>query len=181
MEKAAVSLSRDISGISILPSQDASTLLQLLRAGLARGEVAKQLDSLCERSRAASQKGSGYCISASLDCSPGPGEDCHHLWPGPEVCSSSGPPHIERINSDLAEISRVLVDLEQEMKSCPEVWYARRLSESCRRSCAWAAPEIRSSKMRPSRGGFEIPPLFSGGWRQPGHAMSDEGRRVEEP
>ena len=49
MEKAAVSLSRDISDLNSA-QPDPGTPPKLLRAGLAaRGELSKQLDSLCEK------------------------------------------------------------------------------------------------------------------------------------
>ncbi len=133
MDEAARSLSQDIASLNSADA-DESTPPKLLRAGLAaRGEVTKQLLSLSEKLQPPKKRD----LEATFQ----------HHWAALKSLERSAtifsraqryvaalfPKSIEKINSDLAEISRILLGLEQEIgkrrKVSEESWYSRELAE----------------------------------------------------
>ncbi|MGV8174156.1 MAG: hypothetical protein ACP5OU_00450 [Methanothrix sp.] len=148
MDKAARSLSQNIASLNSADA-DESTPPKLLRSGLAaRGEVTKQLLSLSEKLQPPKKR--------DLDGS------FQHQWAALKSLERSAttfsraqryvaalfPKSIEKINSDLAEISRILLGLEQEIgkrrKFSEESWYSRELAERLQQ----ALPRIEDRKKK---------------------------------
>ncbi|MCU0637569.1 MAG: hypothetical protein MUE87_02975, partial [Methanothrix sp.] len=133
MDEAARSLSQDIASLNSADA-DESAPPKLLRAGLAaRGEVTKQLLSLSEKLQPPKKRD----LEATFQ----------HQWAALKSLERSAtifaraqryvaalfPKSIEKINSDLADISRILLGLEGEIgkrrKASEESWYSRELAE----------------------------------------------------
>ena len=184
MEKAASSLSRDISDLNSA-QPDASTPPKLLRAGLAaRSEVAKQLDSLCEKLEPPHKRDSDTAFQHHWTALKGLERTATTFGRAQRYVAALFPKNIERINSDLAEISRVLVDLEQEMskkrKLSEEVWYARQLSEGLQQELPRLEQLQESIRQNEARRVDLKSRLASLEDEAARHARSDEGRRAVE-
>ena len=184
MEKAAVSLSRDISDLNSA-QPDASTPPKLLRAGLAaRGEVAKQLDSLCEKLEPPHKRDPDNAFQHHWTALKGLERTVTTFGRAQRYVAALFPKNIERINSDLAEISRVLVDLEQEMKKkrklSEEIFYARQLSEELQKELP-RLEQLQESIRQNEAGLADLKSRLSNLEDEAGrHSRSDEGRRAEE-
>jgi len=131
LEKSASALSRDVSDLNSA-QPDASTPPKLLRAGLAaRGEVAKQLDTLCQKLEPPRKRDPENAFQHHWSAIKGLERTATTFARAQRYVAALFPKNIERINSDLAHVSRILVDLEQEMgkkrKLSEEVWYIRDL------------------------------------------------------
>ena len=134
MEDSSEALSRDISALASAET-DASTPPKLLRAGLAaRGEVVKQLQSLCEKMMPPRKKDPDSSFQHHWTLVKGLERTATTFARAHSYVAALFPKHIESINSDLAQISRLLVDLESEIgkrrKVQEESWYCRELASS---------------------------------------------------
>ena len=134
MEDASENLSRDISALASAETE-ASTPPKLLRAGLAaRGEVVKQLQSLCEKMMPPRKKDLDSSFQHHWTLVKGLERTATTFARAHRYVAALFPKHIESINSDLAQISRLLVDLESEIgkkrKAQEESWYCRELASS---------------------------------------------------
>jgi len=184
MEKAASSLSRDISDLNSA-QPDASTPPKLLRAGLAaRSEVAKQLDSLCEKLEPPHKRDPDTAFQHHWTALKGLERTVTTFGRAQRYVAALFPKNIERINSDLAEISRVLVDLEQEMskkrKLSEEIWYARQLSEGLQKELP-RLEELQESIRQNEASLVDLKSRLSFLEDEAvRHARSDEGQRAEE-
>ena len=184
MEKAAVSLSRDISDLNSA-QPDASTPPKLLRAGLAaRGEVAKQLDSLCEKLEPPQKRDPDTVFQHHWTALKGLERTVTTFGRAQRYVAALFPKNIERINSDLAEISRMLVDLEQEMKKkrklSEEIFYARKLSEELQKELP-RLEQLQELIRQNEAGLADLKSRLSNLEDEAArHSMSDEGRRALE-
>ena len=184
MEKAAADLSRDISDLNSA-QPDASTPPKLLRAGLAaRGEVAKQLSSLSEKLEPPRKRDQEIAFQHHWAALKGLERTATTFARAQRYVASIFPKNIERINSDLTEISRLLVDLEQEIgkkrKLSEEGWYIRdlsgRLQEELQRLRDLGARVLQDEARQK-----DLKSLLSSLEEEASrHARSDEGRRAEE-
>ena len=184
MEKAAVSLSRDISDLNSA-QPDPGTPPKLLRAGLAaRGEVAKQLDSLCEKLQPPHKRDPDSAFQHHWTALKGLERTVTTFGRAQRYVAALFPKNIERINSNLAEISRLLVDLEQEMKKkrklSEEIFYARQLSEELQKELP-RLEQLQESIRQNEAGLADLKSRLSNLEDEAGrHSRSDEGRRAEE-
>ena len=184
MEKAAADLSRDISDLNSA-QPDPSTPPKLLRAGLAaRFEVAKQLSSLSEKLEPPRKRDQEIAFQHHWAALKGLERTATTFARAQRYVASIFPKNIERINSDLTEISRLLVDLEQEIgkkrKLSEEGWYIRdlvgRLQEELPRLRDLEARVLQDEARRK-----DLKSLLSSLEEEASrHARSDEGRRAEE-
>ena len=113
---------------------DASTPPKLLRAGLAaRGEVVKQLESLCEKLMPPKKKDLESAFQHHWTLVKGLERTVTTFGRAQRYVAALFPKNIESINSDLTQISRLLVDLESEIgkkrKVQEESWYSRELAQ----------------------------------------------------
>lgn len=184
MEKAAADLSRDISDLNSA-QPDASTPPKLLRAGLAaRGEVAKQLSSLSEKLEPSRKRDQDSAFQYHWAALKGLERTATTFARAQRYVAAIFPKNIECINSDLTEISRVLVDLEQEIgkkrKLSEEGWYIRdlasRLQEELPRLRDLEARVLQDEARRNDLSS-RLASLEEEAARQ---SRSDNGRRVEE-
>lgn len=184
MEKAASSLSRDVSDLNSA-QPESCTPPKLLRAGLAaRGEVAKQLDSLSEKLQTPHKRDPDTAFQHHWTALKGLERTATTFGRAQRYVAALFPKNIEQINSDLAEISRVLVDLEQEMKKkrklSEEIWYARQLSQGLQKELPrleQLQESIRQDEASLADLKSRLSFLEDEALR---HARSDDGRKAEE-
>jgi hypothetical protein len=133
MDDVAKSLSRDISDMA-MACADEGTPPKLLRAGLAaRGEVAKQLATLYEKLTPPKKNDLDSAFQHHWALVKGLERTVTNFGRAQRYVAALFPRNIESINSDLAQISRLLVDLEAEIgkkrRLAEEKWYSRELAE----------------------------------------------------
>lgn len=133
MNEAALSLSRDIASLNSADA-DESTPPKLLRAGLAaRVEVTKQLLSLSDKLAPPKKMDLDNAFQHQWTALKSLERSATIFARAQRYVAAIFPKSIERINSDLAEISRILLDLEGEIgkrrKFSEESWYSRELAE----------------------------------------------------
>ncbi len=129
----AEALSRDISTLASVSADD-STSPKLLRAGLAaRGEVVKQLATLCEKLMPPKKNDLDSASQHHWTLVKGLKRTMTTFGRAQRYAAALFPRNIESISSDLAQISRMLVDLESEIgkrrRAAEESWYSRELAE----------------------------------------------------
>ena len=127
------SLSKDISALESADADD-GTPPKLLRAGLAaRGEVVKQLETLSEKLLPPKKKDLDSAFQHHWTLVKGLERTVTTFGRAQRYVAALFPRNIESINSDLTQISRLLVDLEAEIgkkrKVQEESWYSRELAE----------------------------------------------------
>lgn len=184
METAASALSSDISDLNDA-EPDASTPPKLLRAGLAaRSEVTKQLSSLSEKLEPPRKRDPDEAFQHHWAALKGLERTVTTFSRAQRYAAAIFPKNIERINSDLANVSRVLVDLEQEIgkkrKLSEETWFIRELVSRLQEDLPRL--ERLQEKIRQDEAGHKdlISRLSSLEDEAARHAQSDEGRRAEE-
>lgn len=184
METAASALSSDISDLNDA-EPDASTPPKLLRAGLAaRSEVTKQLSSLSEKLEPPRKRDPDEAFQHHWAALKGLERTVTTFSRAQRYAAAIFPKNIERINSDLANVSRVLVDLEQEIgkkrKLSEETWFIRELVSRLQEDLPRL--ERLQEKIRQDEAGHKdlISRLSSLEDEAARHARSDEGRRAEE-
>lgn len=133
MNDVAGLLSKDISTLESA-SADGSAPPKLLRAGLAaRGEVVKQLSTLCERLMPPKKNDLESAFQHQWALVKGLERTVTTFGRAQRYVAALFPRNIESINSDLAQISRLLVDLEDEIskkrRMAEESWHSRELAE----------------------------------------------------
>jgi hypothetical protein len=132
MDDVAQTLSKDISALESADA-DGSTPPKLLRAGLAaRGEVVKQLETLSEKLLPPKKKDPDSAFQHHWTLVKGLERTVTTFGRAQRYVAALFPRNIESINSDLTQISRLLVDLESEIgkkrKVQEESWYSRELA-----------------------------------------------------
>jgi hypothetical protein len=133
MEDVAKILSKDISALEAA-SADYATPPKLLRAGLAaRGEVAKQLETLSLKLMPPKKNDLDSAFQHHWALVKGLERTVTTFRRAQSYVAAIFPRNIESIKSDLGQISRLLVDLETEIgkkrKVQEESWYSRELAE----------------------------------------------------
>ena len=133
MDDAAKTLSEDISALKLASSDDA-TPPKLLRAGLAaRSEVAKQLETLALKLAPPKKNDLDSVFQHHWTLVKGLERTVTTFGRAQRYVAALFPRNIESINSDLTKISRLLVDLEEEIgkkrKMQEESWYSREIAE----------------------------------------------------
>jgi len=133
MDDVAKVLSKDISALA-MASADDGTPPKLLRAGLAaRGEVLKQLATLSEKLMPPKKKDPDSAFQHHWTLVKGLERTVTTFGRAQRYVAALFPRNIESINTDLAQISRLLVDLEGEIgkkrRVAEESWYSRELAE----------------------------------------------------
>lgn len=184
IEASAESLSNEVSDLEKALA-DESTPPKLLRAGLAaRGEVAKQLSTLSSKLAPPKKRDLDSAFQHQWTALKGLERTATTFARAQRFVAALFPKNIERINSELAGISRVLVDLEAEIgkkrKTAEESWFCRelvaRLSEElCK------IDELKKKTLQDETALEEIRVQLSLHEDEAKrHAQSDAGRRVEE-
>jgi len=184
LEEQARELSEDISLLASA-EPDPSTPPKLLRAGLAaRGEVVKQMESLEEKIAPPRKRDLQSASEHHWALVKGLERTVTTFGRAQRYVAALFPKSLESINSDLGQISRTLVELEEligkRRKLSEEVWYSKELAREIQKGLA----AIDSLKKKLA-GEEEL--LASTSARLTEHeqraknlAASDAGRRTEE-
>lgn len=184
IEVVAGSLSKDISDLAAADA-DEGTPPKLLRAGLAaRGEVVKQLATLCEKLSPPKKKDNDSAFQHHWTLVKGLERTVTTFGRAQRYVAALFPKNIESINSDLTQISRLLVDLESEIgkkrKVAEESWYSRELAERLQEELL-GIDELKKKILQDEATLLETKSQLG---RQEEEAKrlaeSDEGRRTEE-
>lgn len=133
IEASAKSLSDEVSDLG-KAEVDESTPPKLLRAGLAaRGEVVKQLSTLSSKLLPPKKRDLDSAFQHHWTAIKGLERTATTFARAQRFVAAIFPKNIERINSDLAGVSRALVDLETEIskkrKTAEESWFSRELAD----------------------------------------------------
>lgn len=184
IEASAKSLSDEIFDLG-KAEVDENTPPKLLRAGLAaRGEVVKQLSTLSSKLLPPKKRDLDSAFQHHWTALKGLERTATTFARAQRFVAALFPKNIERINSDLARVSRTLVDLETEIgkkrKTAEESWFSReladRLSEELSRIDELKKKAHEDESMLESlRGQLSV---HEDEARK--HSKSDEGIRTEE-
>jgi DNA repair exonuclease SbcCD ATPase subunit len=131
LDGVAKGLSGDVSAL-ISAEPDPSTPPKLLRAGLAaRGELVKQMESMNEKLMPPKRRDIESASQHHWALVKGLERTVTTFGRAQQFVGAVFPKCLESINSDLTELSRLLVDLESEVakrrKLHEEIWYSREL------------------------------------------------------
>ncbi len=131
LDDVARALSKDVSALASA-EPDASTPPKLLRAGLAaRGEVVKQMESLTEKLAPPRKRDIESASEHHWALVKGLERTITTFGRAQRYVAAIFPKNLGSINSDLTEVSRLLVELEREIdkrrKIQEEIWYSREL------------------------------------------------------
>jgi DNA repair exonuclease SbcCD ATPase subunit len=131
LEGVADALSKDVSAL-VSAEPDPSTPPKLLRAGLAaRGELVKQMESMNEKLMPPRKRDIESASQHHWALVKGLERTVTTFGRAQRYVAAIFPKSLESINSDLAEVSRILVELEREIdkrrKVHEEIWYSREL------------------------------------------------------
>lgn len=184
IDASAESLSNEVSDLEKALA-DESTPPKLLRAGLAaRGEVAKQLSTLSSKLAPPKKRDLDSAFQHHWTALKGLERTATTFARAQRFVAALFPKNIERINSDLAGISRVLVDLEAEIgkkrKTAEESWFCRELADRLGEELC-KIDELKKKTRQDETALEELRGQLSHHEDEAkGHAQSDVGRRVEE-
>lgn len=133
LNEQAGELSLDVSGLASA-EPDPSTPPKLLRAGLAaRGEVVKQMESLEEKITPPRKRDLQSASEHHWALVKGLERTVTTFGRAQRYVAALFPKSLESINSDLGQISRTLVELEEVIgkrrKLSEEIWYSKELAE----------------------------------------------------
>jgi DNA repair exonuclease SbcCD ATPase subunit len=131
LDGVAKSLSEDVSAL-ISAEPDPSTPPKLLRAGLAaRGELVKQMESMNEKLMPPKRRDIESASQHHWALVKGLERTVTTFGRAQQYVGAVFPKCLESINSDLTELSRLLVELESEIakrrKLHEEIWFSREL------------------------------------------------------
>ncbi len=184
IEAAGDSLSQEISDLSKAEA-DGSTPPKLLRAGLAaRGELSKQLSSFREKLIPPKKKDLESAFQHHWTAVKGLERTVTTFGRAQRYVAALFPKNIESINSELAEVSRLLVELEKEIgtrrKLAEESWFCRDLAASLQKELSRIEELKKITKQ--NAGLFEESKtrLLHLDDELKRHANSDEGKKLEE-
>ena len=184
MDDVAKVLSKDISALA-MASADDGTPPKLLRAGLAaRGEVLKQLATLSEKLMPPKKKDPDSAFQHHWTLVKGLERTVTTFGRAQRYVAALFPRNIESINTDLAQISRLLVDLEGEIgkkrRVAEESWYSRELAERLQKELS-AIDELKKKARQDEAMLTGITARLSGLEEEAKRlTASDEGKRAEE-
>ena len=184
IDASAESLSNEVSDLEKALA-DESTPPKLLRAGLAaRGEVAKQLSTLSSKLAPPKKRDLDSAFQHQWTALKGLERTATTFARAQRFVAALFPKNIERINSELAGISRVLVDLEAEIakkrKTAEESWFCRELADRLGEELH-KIDELKKKTHQDETSLAEIRGQLSLHEDEAkGHAQSDVGKRVEE-
>jgi Mg2+ and Co2+ transporter CorA len=133
IETSAKSLSDEVFDLAKADVIE-NTPPKLLRAGLAaRGEVVKQLSSLSSKLAPPKKRDLDSAFQHHWTALKGLERTATTFARAQRFVAALFPKNIERINSELAGVSRILVDLEAEIgkkrKTAEESWFSRELAD----------------------------------------------------
>ncbi len=133
MEDVAKTLSKDISALASASANE-DTPPKLLRAGLAaRSEIVKQLETLSLKLIPPKKRDPDSAFQHHWALVKGLERTVTTFGRAKRYVAALFPRNIESINSDLTQISRLLVGLEEEIgkkrKMQEESWYSREIAE----------------------------------------------------
>jgi len=184
MEDVAKILSKDISALEAASADDA-TPPKLLRAGLAaRGEVAKQLETLSLKLMPPKKNDLDSAFQHHWALVKGLERTVTTFRRAQSYVAAIFPRNIESIKSDLGQISRLLVDLEAEIakkrKVQEEIWYSRELAERLQKELS----DIDDLKKKTQQDTATLSGIASqlSGLEEEAKRLdaSDEGKKVQE-
>ena len=184
IEAAGDSLSLEISNLAKAQA-DESTPPKLLRAGLAaRGELSKQLSSFAEKLIPPNKKDLESAFQHHWTAVKGLERTVTTFGRAQRYVAALFPKNIESINSRLAEISRLLVELEKEIgirrKLAEESWYCRDLAASLQKELSRIEELKEKTKQDESLFEESKTRLIRLEDEAKRHARSDDGKRLEE-
>ena len=184
IEDVAEAFSKDISALEIAGADD-STPPKLLRAGLAaRGEVVKQLASLREKLMPPKKRDPDSAFQHHWTLVKGLERTATTFGRAQRYVAALFPKNIESINSDLTQISRLLVDLEdvigKKRKVQEESWYSRELAKRLQEELS-GIDELKKKSHQDSATLAEIKTKLSDLEEDTKRlAASEKGKRAEE-
>jgi DNA repair exonuclease SbcCD ATPase subunit len=184
MDDVAQTLSKDISALESADA-DGSTPPKLLRAGLAaRGEVVKQLETLSEKLLPPKKKDPDSAFQHHWTLVKGLERTVTTFGRAQRYVAALFPRNIESINSDLTQISRLLVDLESEIgkkrKVQEESWYSRERAARLQEEIS-GIDDLKKKTLQDETTLSGIKSRLSGLEEEAKRlAASDEGKRAEE-
>lgn len=184
IEAAGDSLSQEVSDLSKAEA-DGSTPPKLLRAGLAaRGELSKQLSSFREKLIPPKKKDLESAFQHHWTAVKGLERTVTTFGRAQRYVAALFPKNIESINSELAEVSRLLVELEKEIgtrrKLAEESWFCRDLAASLQKELSRIEELKKMTKQNESLFEETKTRLLNLDDELKIHANSDEGKRLEE-
>ncbi len=184
LEEQAEELSGDLSLLASA-EPDPSTPPRLLRAGLAaRGEVVKQMGSLQEKIDPPRKRDLESASEHHWALVKGLERTATTFGRAQRYVAALFPKSLEAINSDLGQISRTLVDLEEVIgrrrRLSEEIWYSKELAEELQKG--FAAMESLKEKLAGEEEHLARTSarLREYEQREKSLAASDTGRRAEE-
>ena len=184
LEEQAEELSGDLSLLASA-EPDPSTPPRLLRAGLAaRGEVVKQMGSLQEKIDPPRRRDLESASEHHWALVKGLERTATTFGRAQRYVAALFPKSLEAINSDLGQISRTLVDLEEVIgrrrRLSEEIWYSKELAEELQKG--FAAMESLREKLAGEEEHLARTSarLREYEQREKSLAASDTGRRAEE-
>lgn len=164
---------------------DSSAPPKLLRAGLAaRGEIVKQMESLAEKLKPPRGRDIDSASEHHWALVKGLERTVTTFGRAQRFTAALFPKEIEAVNRELTRISRLLVELEGEIKQrrgeLEETWYSRELVDKLRKDLSGIADLRERAKSEESRL-TELSASFAGmEEEQKRHASSKEGKKVDE-
>jgi hypothetical protein len=183
-EDVAEAFSKSIVSLESASPVD-GTPPKLLRAGLAaRGEVVKQLASLREKLMSPKKKDLDSAFQHHWALVKGLERTATTFGRAQRYVAALFPKNIESINSDLTQISRLLVDLESEIgkmrKVQEESWYSRELAQRLQEELS-CIDELEKKSLQDSATLADIVARLSGLEEDTKRlAASEAGKRAEE-
>ena len=184
MDDVEKNLSKDISALA-MASADDSTPPKLLRAGLAaRSEVVKQLTTLSLKLMPPQKNDLDSVFQHHWALVKGLERTVTTFGRAQRYVAALFPRNIESINSDLAQISRLLVDLENEIgkkrRAAEESWYSRELAERLQEELS-GIDELKKKTLQDEATLAGIAAQLSGLEEEAKRLKaSDEGKRAQE-
>ncbi|MCX6677930.1 MAG: hypothetical protein NTU95_08315 [Methanothrix sp.] len=184
MDGVAKALSKDISALESASADD-GTPPKLLRAGLAaRGEIVKQLETLSEKLTPPKKNDLDSAFQHHWTLVKGLERTVTTFGRAQRYVAALFPRNIESINTDLAQISRLLVDLEDEIgkkrRVAEESWYSRELAERLQEELS-SIDELKKKTLQDETTLAGIASRLSGLEEETKRlTASDEGKRTEE-
>lgn len=184
MDDVAKDLAKDMKSLEdALP--DESTTPRLLKAGLAaRGEVVKQIEALSKKLAPPKQLDIDSVSEHHWALVKGLGNTVQKFGMAQRYMAALFPKESESINSDFNTISRLLVQLEEEIgrnrKEREEIWFSRELASKIPKEHA-EIDALRDRLKRDENRLSELQDFIKRGEAEiKRQASSDEGQRIEE-
>jgi hypothetical protein len=184
LEGVAGGLSKDVSAL-VSAEPEPSTPPKLLRAGLAaRGELVKQMESMNEKLMPPRKRDIESASQHHWALVKGLERTVTTFGRAQRYVAATFPKSLENINTDLTEVSRLLVELEKEIdkrrKVQEEIWYSRELVARLQDELSGIASlrkTVSENEESLARTGSELSSLEEESKRL---AASSEGRKAED-